>query len=371
MSNKKILIVTQAFYPDQSPRSFRATELAKELCRQGHDVTVMAPEKENLQSLLSEFPIHFISMGKLKWKIPTLNGNSKIAAVFNKFTRRLFPLLLAFPEMEMFFMVRRILKNEKHLYDKLISIAVPYPIHWGVASIWSKNKAKNVAPTWIADCGDPYCLQQNDTFQPPFYFHWIEKWFMRKADIITVPTKNSYKGYFEEFHSKISVIPQGFKFADIKKLPVNTDGIIRFGYGGAFIPGRRDPSELLEYLCKLDNSIPYEFHIFTSTNGLVIPFANRDSRIKLHSPITRNELLSRLSTFQFVVNFANVGTAQTPSKLIDYAIIEKPILHVETGNIDIDKVERFLRGDYDGQLLIEDPERYHIENVAQQFLNLK
>ena len=38
----KILIITQAFYPGISPRSFRATELAKELARQGDDVTVYA-----------------------------------------------------------------------------------------------------------------------------------------------------------------------------------------------------------------------------------------------------------------------------------------------------------------------------------------
>jgi len=55
-------------------------------------------------------------------------------------------------------------------YDLLISIAVPYPIHWGVAAVWAKDKSKNLAPNWIADCGDPYCFQENDTFKPPFYF---------------------------------------------------------------------------------------------------------------------------------------------------------------------------------------------------------
>lgn len=38
---KKILIVTNGYYPKNSPRSFRATEFAKELHRQGHQVTVI------------------------------------------------------------------------------------------------------------------------------------------------------------------------------------------------------------------------------------------------------------------------------------------------------------------------------------------
>ena len=67
MDKKKILIVTRAFYPTQSPRSFRATELAKELYRQGHDVTVMAPRRENLEPLLKEFPIHFVNLGDITW----------------------------------------------------------------------------------------------------------------------------------------------------------------------------------------------------------------------------------------------------------------------------------------------------------------
>ena len=130
MDHKKILIVTHGFYPEQSPRAFRATELAKELCRQGHEVTVIAPERADMQPLLEAFPIQFISLGKLTWKTPNVNGLGKIGALFNKVANRLFPLLLAFPDMELFFKIKKILKVKSRKYDKLISIAVPYQIHW-------------------------------------------------------------------------------------------------------------------------------------------------------------------------------------------------------------------------------------------------
>ena len=42
----KILILTQVIFPFQSPRSYRSTELAKELARTGNQVTIYAIKGE-------------------------------------------------------------------------------------------------------------------------------------------------------------------------------------------------------------------------------------------------------------------------------------------------------------------------------------
>lgn len=366
---KKILIVTHGFYPEQSPRAFRATELAKEFFRQGHEVSVMAPSRENITSFLKEFPISFIDMGVQKWKIPTLKRKNSIIDLINRILNRLLPWLFEFPMMELFFMIRSTFKKTNQSFDLVISVAFPYPIHWGIASIWTKYKSKNKSTLWIADCGDPYCLQENDSMKPPFYFRWIEKWFMRKADYITVPTSDSYLGYFPEFHAKLRVIPQGFRFQDIDKSSTIEDGIVRFGYGGTFIPGMRDPSAFLAYLTSLEGSIKFEFHIYTMQVNLINPYLF-DHRIILHEPISRAELLKEFSTFQFVVNFSNKGKSQTPSKLIDYGIIEKPILQIDSHSIDNNLVDAFLHRNYDGALQLDNISDYQIENVAKKFLKL-
>ena len=60
IDRKKILLVSSAFYPEISPRSFRATELAKEFCRRGHDVTVISKFREHDYSdILNEFRMDF------------------------------------------------------------------------------------------------------------------------------------------------------------------------------------------------------------------------------------------------------------------------------------------------------------------------
>lgn len=367
---KKIIIVSHAFYPEQSPRSFRATELAKEFCRQGHIVTVMAPHRDGIDDLLDEFPIKFKSLGKLNCRIFNFRGLGILGRLYNKVVNRLLPLLLEYPRMEIFFKVRKALRAEQEKYDLLISVAVPYPIHWGVAQVWKKG-SENLADLWVADCGDPYSLQENDTFRPPFYFRWVEKWFMRKADYISVPTDTSYRGYFPEFHDKLRVIPQGFRFEDIEKRATLDDGIVRFGYGGVFIPGRRDPKAFIEFLVQTPQDLRFEFHIYTSSPQFVTPYLQGDDRIIVHPPISRKELLETFSAFNFVVNFANAGSAQTPSKLIDYAIIDKPILQIESGvALNEQRILDFLARNYGDRLVVEGLEKYAIQNVCCTFLDL-
>lgn len=365
-----ILIVTNAFFPIQNPRSFRATELAKEFIRQGHNVTVLTPEKKGIEVLLKEYSINYKSMGSLTWSIYNFKRLGKVGGIYNRLVNRLLPKLLEYPMIELFFKVKDFLNKETIQYDALISIAVPYPIHWGVAAAWKKGSNSNPAKFWIADCGDPYYIQENDTMGTPFYFAWIEKWFMRKVDFVTVPTDTAYKGYFEEFYNKLKVIPQGFKFEDVKtKVPKN-DGVLRFGYGGGFAKWRRDPTGLLEYLITLDKSFKFEFHVYTEHRQFVEPFSKKDSRIIIHAPMERIALLETFSSFDFLVNFENKGSAQTPSKLIDYAIVQRPVLSLKSFDLSIDLIKQFMNKDYSNALTIENVDDYRIENVAKAFINL-
>jgi hypothetical protein len=47
--SKKILIISRSFYPMNSPRSFRTTELAKEMASNGHDITLLLPYNNQSQ----------------------------------------------------------------------------------------------------------------------------------------------------------------------------------------------------------------------------------------------------------------------------------------------------------------------------------
>jgi len=369
MKRKKILIISRSFHPMNSPRSFRTTELAKEFARQGHDVTVLTPKKPEHAAFEKKHGLVIEDLGQPKWKAVKLTGKGILLKI-KRALRRGMQIGLEYPNLEYYFKVKKALKRKqkkKEHYDLLISIAVPYPIHWGVAAVWKKKN--NMAKTWVADCGDPFMGQENDTFKHLFYFKYVEKWFCKKVDYLTVPVATAIPAYYPEFHHKIKVISQGFNFEEVEVAPYQKNEIPHFAYAGGLIPGRRDPKDFLEFLVNYPK--PYKFDIYTQQTHLVQSYADRSNgRIEIKDYIPRKELLFELSKLEFVVNFENAGQKQIPSKIIDYLIIKKPILSVNTFDFNKQVAEEFLVGNYKNGLHITDPEQYKIENVANAFFNL-
>ena len=359
--------MSRAFYPGNSPRANRTTELAKELCRQGQQVTVLTVHHRAQAHLSEKFGMRFLDLGSGRWpEIPIVwRGKTNLAL---RAIRRLLWKFFSYPEIETSVRIFRRFPGEQD-YHCIISIAAPHAVHWGVA--WRLGKNRGAGATWIADCGDPFMGQENDSFSPAFYFRWVEKAFCRRADWITVPTEGAKDGYYPEFRDKLQVIPQGFRFEDyesLRNVPQISDGVTRFAYAGLLIPGRRDPRKLLDLLISRPEA--FEFHVYTPSRGLVEPYASKDSRIILHDVVPREELLPVLASMDFLLNIENVGQKQTPSKLIDYWLCGRPILSAKSFEFDPSVVEAFLRKDYSRAHQMERPEQYRIENVAAGFVGL-
>ncbi|WP_207423850.1 glycosyltransferase [Desertivirga brevis] len=368
MEAKKILIVSRTFYPDNSPRSFRTTELAKEFAASGNEVTVITPRKAGIHDEFEkQHKLLIKDLGKASWK-PIQIAQSGAQRFITRAVTRLSNLLFLFPEIEMMFMVNKALRNEIGQYDLMITIAAPHTVHWGTAmAISDRHK---VAKKWIADCGDPFMGGENDTFKRMFYFKYFEKWFCRKAHAITVPISDAITAYYPEFREKIHVIPQGFRFEDVKLIEGTVSNEVpTFAYAGTLIPGIRDPHEFFDFICKSD--FEYRFFIYTKNVEQVKKYeAASKGRIIVKGAMPRHDLLQELQKMDFVVNFENKGPKQSPSKLIDYAIIKKPILSVKTFGFSSEAFTEFLQGNYRNQLIIPDSDQYRIQNVCRKFLNI-
>lgn len=364
---KKILLVSNAFYPEISPRSYRATELAKEFSRQGHSVVVITRlRNHDYSDFLTDYNNLVIKQwGKNRFpKVPDLKRRpfSYISRVMS----RILLMLFEYPGIEDMMKVKRLLKYEFG-YDLLISFAVPYPVHWGVA--WSRSRNHKIAETWVADCGDPYMGDVLDSFRKPFYFAYLEKWFCRKADFITIPIESARPAYYTEFHQKIRVIAQGFDF-DLTKnkstTPVND--IPTFAYAGGFLPYARDPKSLMQFLTKLDLS--FKFLIFTNSPEMLDEFKiPLKEKLLVSDYIPRNDLLKILSGMDFLINFDNNTTLNSPSKLIDYAIANRPVLNIQR-EFDGQDLLAFLKRDYSNRMKLPDVKQFHIVNISNQFLEL-
>lgn len=363
---RKILIVSNAFYPEISPRSFRATELTKEFYRQGHDITVITKFRYHEYSAFLEKYRILLKMWP-KALFPTLpNFRNKYLSSLSRGISRLLSVLFEYPNIEETFQVKKMLKRENN-YDLMISFAVPYTIHWGVA--WSRSNNHPIASTWIADCGDPYMGDVLDSFKKPFYFGYLEKNFCRKADFITIPVESATAGYYPEFHHKIKIIPQGFDF-ELKSKANNPqkNDIPEFAYAGGFLRGIRDPGPLMEFLVNCNKN--FKFHVFTQQPELLEHYkSSLGNKLIISDYIERDLLMMKLSEMDFLINFDNNTKLNIPSKLIDYAITNRPVLNIDK-NFDFENLQAFLNGDYRRRMLLPTPEQYHIKNVSKQFLNL-
>ncbi len=363
MDKKRILIVSRAFYPTIAPRSFRATELAKELARQGHNVTVLT-HKHQFDYNEFEKTHHLRTEDFVKGKWSIINGKN----IFIKGLQFLLNYFFLFPDIQLSPLLKKHLQN-KSGYDLLISIAVPYPVHWGVAL--AKKKNTKLCKVWIADCGDPFMGNKEQIFKHPFYFKYVENWFCKRADYLTVPIKEAVNAFPDFCKHKIKVIPQGFNFGKITTSNENiTNPFPIFVYAGALSKGIRDPSEFMEYLCSKTNQ-DFKFIIFTKSVSIIEPYKTiLKEKLEIRDYIPREQLLSELRQMDFLVNFENKNIVQSPSKLIDYALIGRPVISIQPFALNKQVVDEFLTSDYSNQFVISDIEQYNIVNVANQFLNL-
>lgn len=362
MRDKKILIISKMFFPELSPRAFRTTELAKELARIGFDVTVYSYLGDyDYTSFKKQHNIRIESIGKSK----ILNNNSSnktfILRAFYFFLKK----IIEYPDIKLVFNSYKILKKEKKI-NLLITIGAPHSIHWGVA--FAKKILKNKFPKkWIADCGDPY--MGNPINVPFFYFQYLENFFCQKADFITVPILDAVNAYNEKYRNKIKVIPQGFNLSEIDLINHNGNDVLNFAYAGSVYKESRDPRPFLDFLIDYDGE--FKFVVYTNNYTFFKPYKDvLKEKLILKEFIPRLDLLERLQEMDFVINFENSTSLQLPSKLIDYALINLPILSINTLEMDLNNIKKFMNKDYTNRLVIKNIEKYDIKNVVKQFLNI-
>lgn len=371
MKKRSILLVSSAFYPEISPRSFRATELAKEFCRQGHKVVVISKYRDfDYTELLNKYPVTLKMWRKpLFPAIPDLRR--KPFSTISRVISRVLSLLFEYPGIEEMLRVKMMLKQESG-YDLLISFAVPFPIHWGVA--WSWSEKHRIAQTWIADCGDPYMFARLDSFRKPFYFKFPEVSFCRKCDYIIVPFKAMKSQFYPQFINKIRVIPQGVNFDEIKLYdsPVKNNMPV-FIFAGSVIPGKRDLSLFIDFLATLPDD--FLFIVYTNKKEWLNAYRKKlGNKLEIHGYIDRLSLIYEMSKADFLVNVDTVmdtqlNTEAIPSKLIDYALADRPILNINSAHFNKEMVLKFLNKDYSDQRLINKSD-YNIKRVSLQFLDL-
>jgi len=366
MNKLKIVIISRTIYPRLAPRSHRATELAKELARRGHQVTLYALlGSYDYSQFIRDTGVIVKNLGKSRFG--NINSDSKTSSnLILKALKKMFGRFIYFPDIELIPMVKKVIKKEKSI-DYLITVAVPFANHFG-AALARQKYGQNIIKCWVSDCGDPFMGNSFEKY--PFYFSFIEKWWCRKTDFITIPIEEARNGYYKEFHHKLRVIPQGFDFFNIQLADYKGNNIPHFAYSGNVYPYKRDPSKFLEYLCSLVGK-DFRFIVYTQTPEIFQKYKScLKEKLIINSFIPRENLLKDLSKMDFLINIRNNSTTQQPSKLIDYYLTKRPILEIGSSFEEKEYFDEFLDSNYSHKLVQYDISQYDISKVADKFLEL-
>jgi len=353
----------------QTPRAHRTTELMTELASRGYDVTVYAVlGKYDYTTFQEETGIKLKHI-PIRWQLIPYSSDLEVRrTLLDKVLGKLLNNRFEFPEIEFKYRVCDVLKKERDI-DVLISIADPHHIHWGVAR--AKDKLKDLFPKkWIADCGDPF-MMNNHTSNHLLKFEKEERLFCEKVDFITVPVEKAPDSYYPEYRNKFRIIPQGFRFKIPENqvfLPINSTPT--FVFAGTFLKDIRNPKKIFEFLISYNGA--FKFVIYTKYLELVHPYIPvLGKKVEIRNQVPRKELLDELKKMDFLLNLENENSpGQTPSKLIDYSIANRPILSLQPGNPNFNQLQSFLEGDYSNAYKVKNLEQFKIENVVDKFLDL-
>lgn len=366
-----IKIVVGSYFPKIHPRAFRATELAKEFTRLGHQVTVICMstvEGFDYAAYTRESGIQIIHLN-------IFSGDHTAKVMASKLTGTCLGKVKRF--CIEYFLCGNLFKYGKQIANSLdclegadvvIALSTPFPVHYGYAKYIRNHGRKFVS---ILDSGDPFYYSRQT--KRAIWFKGIEKNVYKECDYLTIPTENAIPLYSPLIdRDKIKIIPQGFNMRDLKLYNGSFEGPVRIAYAGVFYWDIRNPEFLFSYLDTCQKE--YEFNLYMRFKDALFDAAmerypNFAKRVKVSYGVPHDELIYKLSEMDFLINIENVSNTQMPSKLIDYGMTKRPIFSCKESSFSSDKMERFLSRDYTGSYEV-DVDNYNIERIAQQFLDL-
>lgn len=362
---KRVLIISELFYPMNVIGAVRPTKLAKLLAANGYQVDVFTtPRTVSIKQELERENYNLVSGIEDMEASEEEQGTSVITKIAGRIKKRGKILSeLAMTRRQLLYIkagkafcrsfVEAVNTGRVDLtqYDCVFSTFGP------VGSLLVGRKAKKLCPQlrWICDFRDPM-LSQAMPKSLAWYYGYLQKKSIRLADSVTT-VSNGYRKRImpAKYLEKCTVIPNGYDPEDQKHFEqVLTNGRFSFAYVGALYEGKRDLGCLFKAIrWAVDEGM-------VSTDHLQFHYAGREgaclrqqaasydleSIITDHGQIGHDECLRLQASVRFLVmsTWNDKGEEGVfPGKLIEYMLMKKPVINIVGGKLPNCEVTGVIR----------------------------
>lgn len=350
---KRILIISELFYPKNAIGALRPTKIRKYLTEKGYTVDVITKsfaEKDSIEN------------GRI-WRIDAVadtQGGVTAAPRSNdkgliKELKRAKRTLISIKSSKHYCrdVIRFIDTNPVPIseYDAIFTTFGP------VSSVLIGLELKKRYPKikWLCDFRDPMVVEEVSVFLKP-YMRALQNRACRAADKIIAVSNGYLKRICNgRYSDKSYMIPNGYDTSDMPDMPsARADGVLHFAYVGTLYEGKRKITPLFRALRELADEGKLELQ------KLCFDYAGRDFQflceqaeiynlngiVKNHGMLTREECLDLQNSADFLVlcTWNNRGEEGVfPGKFLEYMLFNKPIIALVDGNIANSEVAQIIR----------------------------
>ncbi|MGG0475958.1 glycosyltransferase family 4 protein [Priestia aryabhattai] len=328
--SKKILMISQNFYPEIGSAGNRAKNIYLLLKQKGYDITVLSTEPS--------YPNKKIYDDLSFWDDELVNDEDvrRVKIKNRKYSQSVINRLIYYIEISLRMLI--FIFKDKSTYD-VIFVTSP-PIFIGLVGFYAKQHYKSKLILDIRDLW-PESLKGVGLFNYPpviYLFRKIEKTMYKKANAITVNSKGFIDYITNDAktpNEKITYIPNGARHSEIS-ISVTKQQDKNVVYVGNL--GLAQDVHIIMELSKLLNkyNISLDIIAYGMKQKEFVHFVKKHNLTNVHfiSPKTRRDCLNLISNYQVgLVTLTTEDVFETvlPGKIIDYMTCGIPIVGAVSG----------------------------------------
>ncbi|QQP69551.1 hypothetical protein JHE06_07970 [Carnobacterium sp. CS13] len=342
---KKILLMTDLYYPNPSANGICLHQVACSLLQKGYEVHVLCFQvgKNKKKDVFEGINIHRVKPRLFfrirdKYEKNTESKKNKILYKAILLIHRikkimffpLYPLTSPTANYRYYNEAKKICN-----YNQINNVLGQYnPIEAAVATLMLKKKYPSLRTIlYVVDSFTANVQAKNNVKIKKAGWNWEKRFYINLDMIINMKflEKHHQAKRYDEFRKKIIYL--GIPL--VRKIIIKNKDEMKFNkekincvYTGTLDKNMRNPKFVCDILSKRNDNINLHFYSRGNCESMLTEFQNKtNNQIQSHGKVSAESSLNAMNESDILISIGNRGTEMVPSKIFEYISFGKPIIH--------------------------------------------